>query len=107
MTAGAFREYRLTTDRLVAAFGKARRVNDLVVEDFERLRAELAAASGPVRLGNEIQKVRTVFKYGFESGAMDRPVKTGTDFKKLSASVLRKHRAATGEKMFEARRLET
>ncbi len=34
-------------------------------DDFETLRAAMADRWGPVRLGNEVQKVRTVFKYGY------------------------------------------
>jgi integrase len=95
-------EYPATTDRLVKAFGGNRLVDDLAADDFEALRAEMAAQWGPVRLGNEIQKVRTVFKYAFESGLIDRPVRYGPQFKKPSAGVLRRHRAKQGVKLFEA-----
>jgi integrase len=100
-----FAEYKQTTDRLVATFGKTRLVNDLASDDFEALRADLAKQYGPVRLGNEVQKVRTLFKYAYESGLIDRPVRYGPQFRKPSKSVLRKHRAATGERMFEANEL--
>jgi integrase len=55
-----------------------------------------------VRLGNEIEKVRTVFKYGFESGLIASPVRYGPQFKKPSASVFRRHKAKNGERMLEA-----
>jgi integrase len=98
-------EYPATTDRLIAQFGGTRLVDDLAADDFEALRDELAKQYGPVRLGNEIQKVRSVFKYGFESGLMERPVRYGPQFKKPSAGVLRRHRAKNGEKMLEADQL--
>ncbi len=97
-----FAEYKQTTDRLVATFGKTRLAIDLAAEDFEALRANLAKQYGPVRLGNEVQKVRTLFKYAYESGLIDKPVRYGPQFRKPSKSVLRKHRVATGERMFEA-----
>jgi integrase len=103
-----FDEYKATTDRLVSTFGKARLVDDLAADDFEVLRDGMAKQWGPVRLGNEIQKVRTVFKYAFESGLLDRSVRFGPQFKKPSASVLRRHRAKQGAKLFavtEVRRL--
>jgi len=62
----------------------------------------MAKRWGPVRLGNEIQKVRTVFKYGYEAGLIDKPVRYGPQFKKPSASVLRRHKAKSGEQMIEA-----
>jgi integrase len=95
-------EYKATTDRLVSMFGGPRLVDDLAADDFEALRDAMAKQWGPVRLGNEIQKVRTVFKYGYESGLIDRPVRYGPQFKKPSASVLRRHRAKNGERMLEA-----
>jgi integrase len=95
-------EYKATTDRLVSTLGSNRLVDDLAADDFEALRDALAKQYGPVRLGNEIQKVRSVFKYGFESGLIDRPVRYGPQFKKPSAGVMRRHRAKNGEKMLEA-----
>ncbi len=100
-----FAEYQETTDRLVTGFGSARLVDDLAAADFEALRDGMAKQWGPVRLGNGIQKVRTVFKYGYESGLIDKPVRYGPQFRKPSNSVLRKHRAATGQRMFEANEL--
>jgi integrase len=97
-----FEEYRLTTDRLVAELGKTRLVNDLAADDFEALRAEFAKLYGPVRLGNEVQKVRTVFKYAYEAGLIDKPMRFGDEFKKPSKRVMRKHRATTGKKLFQA-----
>jgi integrase len=97
-----FDEYKATTDRLVCTFGKTRLVDDLAADDFEALRDEMAKQYGPVHLGNEIQKIRTAFKYAFESGLIDRPVRYGPQFKKPSASVLRRHRAMQGPKLFTA-----
>ncbi len=97
-----FEEYKAATDRLVSTFGKTRLVDDLAADDFEALRDAMAKQLGPVRLGNEVQKVRTLFKYGFEAGLIDKPVRYGPQFKKPSAGVLRRHRAKNGERMLEA-----
>jgi integrase len=102
VTPRTFAEYKATTDRLVARFGKNRLADDLASDDFEALRAELAERYGPVRLGNEIQRVRTVFRYAAEAGLLDQPVRYGPAFKKPSAGVLRRHRAAAGERLFGA-----
>jgi integrase len=98
----SFGEYKATTDRLVATFGNGRLVDDLAASDFEALRADMAKTWGPVRLGAEIQKVRTVFKYGYEAGLIDKPFRFGPQFVKPSAGVMRRHRAKTGAKMLEA-----
>jgi integrase len=97
-----FKEYRGTTDRLIATFSKTRLVDDLAAEDFEALRADIAKEWGPVRLGNEVQKVRTVFKYGYDAGLIEKPVRYGPQFVKPSKSVMRKHRATNGNRMFDA-----
>jgi integrase len=97
-----FDEYKATTDRLVSTFGKTRLVDDLAADDFEALRDAMATQWGRVRLGNEIQKVRTVFKYALEAGLIERPVRYRPQFKKPAARVLRRHRAQNGERMLEA-----
>ncbi len=102
ITARTLAEYTSTTDRLVSSFGKTRLVDDLATDDFESLRADLAEQYGPVRLGNEIQRVRTVFKYGYEAGLIDKPVRFGPEFRKPSKHVMRKHRASGGHKLFTA-----
>ncbi len=98
----SFGDYKAETDRLVATFGKDRRIDDLAASDFETLRADMAKTWGPVRLGAEIQRVRTIFKYGYEAGLIDKPVRFGPQFVKPSAGVMRRHRAKTGAKMLEA-----
>jgi integrase len=86
----------------VDAFGKDRLVGDLATEDFDRLRARLAKRLGPVSLGNEVQRIRVVFKHAYDAGLIDKPVRYGPTFKRPSKRVLRRHRQANGKKMFEA-----
>ena len=97
-----FGDYHACCGRLVDAFGKTRQVDDLRTEDFGRFRAELAKVRGPVALGNEIQRVRTVFKYGYDAGLIDKPVRFGPEFKKPSAKTMRLARQANGDRMIEA-----
>jgi integrase len=98
----SFADYAAVCKRLIKSFGKGRLVSDLRPDDFERLRAVIAKKWGPVRLGNEITRVRTVFNYGFKGGLLDRPMVLGEGFKVPSKRMLRTHRAARGPKMFEA-----
>ncbi len=73
--------------------------------DFEKVRADLATRRGPVALGNEIQRVRTIFKYAFEDGLIDVPIRFGTQFRKPSRKTIRKARQASGGKMLESEEL--
>lgn len=102
LTPRTYAEYKLTTDRLVSTFSRTRLVDDLAAEDFSRLRSDLALQYGPVRLGNEIQKVRTVFKYGVENGLIERAVRFGSEFKKPNKRILRQHKAKVGKKLFSS-----
>lgn len=99
------RELRQTGARLIEAFGKVRLVEDLDSEDFEHLRTRLAMTRGPVALGNEIQRVRSIFKYCYEAGLIEKPVRFGPEFVKPSKKVMRQVRQAKGPRMFEAAEL--
>ena len=67
-------------------FGKSRLVEDLATTDFETLRAGIARKRGPVALGNEVQRVRSVFKYAYDAALIEKPIRYGPDFKKPSIS---------------------
>jgi integrase len=105
MGAQAFKDYKLVTDLLVTTFGRLRPVKDLATDDFEKLRARMAERWGPVRLGNTITRVKSIFKYGFDNALFDTPVRYGSQFTKPDQSVLRRHRANRGELMLEADQL--
>ncbi len=97
-----FEEYKQTTDLLVSTFGKDRFIDDLAADDFGALRSTMAERWGPVRLGNAITRVKSVFKYGLDNGLIDKPVRYGSEFRKPDKAVLRRHRAQNGERMLEA-----
>lgn len=102
ITVRTFSEYYKLGARVVATFGKSRFVDDLSVEDFAALRESLAKTRGPVALGNEIQRVRTLFKFGIDNSLMETPIRFGTAFEKPPAKAIRKARAAAGPLMFTA-----
>jgi integrase len=97
-----YSEYKVASDTVIAAFGKRRRVADLGPDDFAALRKRMAAKFGPVRLCNQIQSVRSIFKYAYDADLIDRPMRFGPSFKKPSAKTLRLHRAKVGPKLFSA-----
>jgi integrase len=101
MEARSFGEYREATDLIVAAFGRSRLVDDLAADDFESLRASMAKRWGPVRLSRVITRVKSVFKHAFNNGLIDRPPRYGDSFNRPGKAVLRRHRAANGQRMLE------
>jgi integrase len=97
-----FTDYKKITDEIVAAFGKTRLVDDLAANDFESLRATMAKKWGPVRLGNAITRVKSVFKYGIDNVLIEKAIRYGSEFKKPGKTVLRRQRVKSGKKMIEA-----
>ncbi|HID75572.1 MAG TPA: hypothetical protein EYP56_06195 [Planctomycetaceae bacterium] len=102
-----WREYHGVCQRLIAALGRDRLVTDLTAEDFDGLRAAMARTVGPVRLGNLVQYVRGVFKWAYESGLIEHPVRFGPAFKRPPLSVLRKLRAENEPRVFQREEIQT
>ena len=107
ITKRTFDDYHKTGERLLEVFGRDRLVADLAAYDFEQLRCHLAKTRKAVALGNEIQRVRMVFKYGYDAGLIDKPIRYGPTFKRPSKRVLRKARAVRGPKMLEANEIRS
>jgi integrase len=99
ITARTFKEYKQTCERLVVFFGGTRPVAGLEGIDFEKLRADIAKDWGPVRLTNEVVRIRSVFKYNRKADVVP------DEFKKPKASTMRKHRTAAGKRLFTAQEI--
>jgi integrase len=103
-------DYHATGQRIQEAFGRTRLVEDLGADDFEKLRVKLAKGKkrgwGAVSIGNEIRRVRVVFKYASDADLIEHPIRYGPGFKPPSKKVLRQARQAKGPRMFEAAQLQ-
>ncbi len=102
ITAKHFAELYDTCRRIGNTFGLDRVCIDVAADDFARLRKDVAKVWGVTRLGNEVQRVRQVFKFGFDNGLLDRPVCFGSEFKKPSRKTIRQNRAKNGKRLFDA-----
>ena len=105
IVACTFNEYKSVCDRLIRVFGKRQKVKTLFSSDFLALRKDIASTRGAVSLGNEIQRVKSVFKFGYEEGLLEIMPKFGQSFKKPSMKVMRKNRAENGKKLFSAKEI--
>ena len=99
-------EYHVTCKLIEGSFGLDRFVDDLRVEDFQQLRSSMAKKWGPARLANQIQRVRSVFKYASDNDLIDNPVHFGSEFKKPSAKTMRKERAKRGPRLYQPKELK-
>jgi integrase len=92
----SWNEYDETSGVLVDFFGRERVVEDIAPLEWQKLRESMAKRWGPTRLGNQIGRVKSICKYGFESDLLDRPVKFGPTFVRPSEKVMRQVKIAAG-----------
>jgi integrase len=106
ITERTFRDYFTTCDRICKLFGKSRLVEDLDSADFLAARNEMSKTFNVRTLGNEINRMRGVFKFAYDEGLIDRPLRYGQSFNRPRREVIRKHRQAQkqehGLRMFQA-----
>ena len=103
----AFADYHAAAGRLISALGADRRLDDIDSTDFGGLRSKLAEKMGPVSLGNEIGRIRCIFKFAFDSGTgYLRPVRFGAEFAKPTKRTMRMARHARGPRMFEPKEIK-
>ena len=100
ITERTWQELLKTCQTLTQAFGRDRQVSDLHGADFDDLRSKLAKRLGPIRLTNEVQRVRSVFKYALAEGLITQPVQFGASFVRPPKRVIRLNRASRAPKMF-------
>jgi len=96
-----WRNYTEATDLLIEKFGKGRLVTDLRPDDFASLRNAMKKW-GAVRVRDFIQRVRSVFKYGYDAELLDAPMRFGPGFTRPSKKTVRLERAEKSQRMFEA-----
>jgi integrase len=102
LTARTWAEYHAACEAVVDRLGRERAVRDLDTADFAALKASASKRLGPVALGNFIQRVRTLFKHGFDAGLMDVPIRYGPGFDKPPRRVVRLERARVGARLIDA-----
>jgi integrase len=109
ITSRSYKDYHETCRRITAAFGKRKLVVSLTPDDFLKFRTSISEVRRPVAIGNEIQRVRMVFKFCLDNDLIVSPVRFGQGFKKPSKRVLRlkrqKRDAIHGKRMFKATEL--
>jgi integrase len=96
-----WKDYHGTAVRLRDFFTRERLVATITPREFGLLRASLAKTRGPVALGNEIQRVRTMLRFADKTKLIPAPVDYGDEFQKPSAKKILEARNAAGSRMME------
>jgi len=85
-----FADYRRTCEWLQQHFGPDMPVAHLTPEAFTRYKSHLAQRRSLRSLGNEISRVRVVFKWAYDACLLEKPLRFGPDFRKPTARQLRR-----------------
>jgi integrase len=103
LSPATFADHHATCGLIVSAFGRTRLVADLDAADFEALRRKMVRKGwGPVTIGNEVRRIKTVFRYAEQNQLIPRAVMYGSEFRAPSKKVLRLDRAKKPPRMFDA-----
>ena len=102
ITSRTFSQHNKTCKILEAAWGLTRIVSDLAIEDFEKLRADMATTRCAATMKSDIGAVRTILHFAYNNGLIEHPIRTGTAFQAPSRSVLRKEKNEREPKLFTA-----
>ncbi len=97
-----FKNYFGVCKQIIVVLGRERLVEDLRVEDFQKLRLSFAKTHGPLRLRMDVTFTKGVFKYGYEAELFEKPVRFGPQFTSPPQKILRQNRINGGKRMFEA-----
>ncbi len=95
-------EYHQACESVVTTFGKGRSIATLRAADFGKLRASLAKTRGPFALAKQIQMIRTLFAFAYNSEYLEAPIRYGDQFDKPPRRVMRLEKTKAAPKLLDA-----
>jgi integrase len=96
----SFKEYHDTCKRFIAFAGGETPVAALAPDVFSAFKNARAERWNLVAVGNEVTRIRSMFKWLFEAREIADPMHFGPDFKRPSAKSVRRHKRLQGKRMF-------
>lgn len=97
-----FADYAEACQVALESLGRHSIVEQLKPADFARLLRDMERRWGPVRVGNVVGRVKSIFRWGKLEGHIANEPPYGAAFKKPSRREVRLQRAASGPKLFSA-----
>lgn len=101
----SFRDYKSTCRSLINHFGDDKPADSFEPSDFARYKRERSKKLNVVSMGNEIQRVRTAFKWLKQSKLIREEPEYGPDFRKPSTLQMRRHKRGVGSKCYLPRQV--
>jgi integrase len=95
-----FQEYLRTCKRVVDFFGRDTAVSSLGPNQFADWKSTRSKTMNIVGVGNEITRVRGIFRWCKDQEVIEHVPNFGPDFRKASAKALRRHKRFAGQKLF-------
>jgi integrase len=92
-----FHSYYRTCQRITKVLGLTRVVQDLTTSDFESFRATALKDLAQISRNVEMQRVRMVFKFAYDEGLIEKPLRLGLAFKAPNAKSMHRKKAAAKE----------
>lgn len=103
----SFNDYKRTCEHLISVVTRDRTAATLTARDFTLVRQSLDKRLSNRSAGNEIGRIRMIFKFGVDQGLLDRLPIYGQDFSKPSRDVIRRDRQKQPKKLFSPAELQS
>ncbi|MEL6107613.1 MAG: hypothetical protein AAFU85_16355 [Planctomycetota bacterium] len=100
-------EYKAAADRWCRAIGPRRPVESLASRDFQAVLEALPKTWGLESTNGFIVKIKAILNFAYNEELIDRPIRTGTSFKRATAKEMRISRASRESKFFHAHEIHT
>lgn len=97
----SYEDYKRECKVVVSTLGANTVVSSVTPRDFARLKATVRGAS-PHTVAGFVTRVRVAFKFLYDDGLIDKPMRFGPSFKKPTAKTMRLHKANQPKKLFKA-----
>lgn len=105
LTQTSFNDYRSSSEAFAEFFGKDRAVESLRPEDLLRYRQDISkGGKSPHTVGGEVQRVRVMLRFAFESGLIATPIRFG-EFKRPKKAAFRRQKQLVGSRLFSREEL--
>ena len=88
ITDRTFREYQGSTSRFVAMVGRDFPLSSVGPDHFSRFKTQRSKSLNLIAIGNEVSRVRSLFRWLYGSDILKSPPRFGPDFKKPGERVL-------------------